>query len=65
MIPEGLRQEQRMIGTPRQLGESLTCGACSTQHQSNTSALLQRAAESGMLAPSAYNTQPWQFRIVG
>jgi len=54
-----------MIGTTTQLGESLTCGACSTQHQSKTSELLQRAAESGMLAPSAYNTQPWQFRIVG
>lgn len=45
--------------------ESRECGACSAHHDSSTTALLERAAESGMLAPSPYNTQPWQFRIVG
>ena len=54
-----------MTGTTSQVGESLACGACSTHQRSDTSALLERAAESGMLAPSAYNSQPWQFRIVG
>ena len=53
-----------MIGTTSQVGESLACGACSTHSRSDTSALLERAAESGMLAPSAYNSQPWHFRIV-
>jgi nitroreductase len=54
-----------MSATTVRGGESLDCGACSAHHDSSTTALLERAAESGMLAPSAYNTQPWQFRIVG
>ena len=41
-----------------------TCSACTPQ-QVSADALLERAAESGMLAPSAYNTQPWLFRLVG
>jgi nitroreductase len=48
-----------------QAGESLPCDACATRHRSTPQALLERAAESGMLAPSAYNSQPWRFRIIG
>lgn len=54
-----------MIGTIAEAGESLGCSACSTHPHADTTDPLERAAESGMLAPSAYNTQPWQFRIVG
>lgn len=54
-----------MIATTARVGESLKCGACSPPHASTNDALLERAAESGMLAPSAYNTQPWLFGIGG
>jgi nitroreductase len=54
-----------MIDATTHAGESLTCDACASRRRSNPRVLLERAAESGMLAPSAYNSQPWRFRIVG
>jgi nitroreductase len=53
-----------MLSTTEHAGDRHTCSACSPRDPS-IDALLERAAECGMLAPSAYNTQPWLFRLIG
>jgi nitroreductase len=64
MLIYGPGREERMTATAHR-GDSRHCSACSPDGATSVDALLERAAESGMLAPSAYNTQPWLFRLVG
>lgn len=54
-----------MIATSHNEGAARACSGCASADTRSAEALLERAAESGSLAPSAYNTQPWMFRIVG
>jgi nitroreductase len=53
-----------MNANPSPAGDSRACQACTSSREVSDDALLIKAAESGMLAPSAYNSQPWTFRLV-
>lgn len=53
-----------MSASTEQVGETLHCTACSHAASLTPDAMLERAVESALRAPSAYNTQPWLFRLL-
>jgi hypothetical protein len=52
-----------MSATTEQVGDTLHCTACSHATSLTPDAMLERAVESALRAPSAYNSQPWLFRL--
>jgi nitroreductase len=53
-----------MTATTERGAESLHCTACSHSAKLDPDLALERAVESALRAPSAYNTQPWRFRLL-
>lgn len=53
-----------MTAATERAAESLHCTACSHHAQLDPEVALERAVESALRAPSAYNAQPWRFRII-
>jgi nitroreductase len=54
-----------MTATTGRAAESIHCTACSHSAQLDPDVALERAVESALRAPSAYNAQPWRFRLLG